>query len=202
MRRLVLVIAAVLAFSGGAMIAASTGSTVGYVGCSNTYMTVNGAHLDGGVNMWPANGNYGGGTVQAWYRDITRQSRYWPAFRQMLAAQPTQTIWFQACAKVNENPNLNYQAALGVLAQLQREIPGVTVYISPINGYSGIVCSALGPNGNAAMVSLANQLVSEGDGPAGPYPGDLTASQVQADGCHPNDAGQRFLGQSLLGVFG
>jgi hypothetical protein len=141
----------------------------------------------------------------------------------MYAAQPgTKVIWWSLCThpEAIESDAANYSAALKVLANIEKRIPGVTVYASALNSYvAPHVCSLTGANGPSRMQALAERLASEGRLRLGPNVGSLrswerdgdpnnsagaTAANDQTvdDGCHPNRIGEALLGNSLIKFFG
>jgi hypothetical protein len=190
---------------------------IGLIGCSNSGAAVTGYIRDGGHRFWPGAG-YGGGTVVVWADDLrAAQSRYWPLFRSKLAQAPgTRVIWWELCTYPFENDAENYQAALTILAEVHRLVPGAVVLVSALNGFvPPHACPYAGPDGPARMQALADRLVSEGRAEAGPRLGQLRSvyetpsagataanNQTESDGCHPNQAGAEVLGRTLLAFFG
>lgn len=190
---------------------------IGFVGCSNIRDTVQGYITDGGSKIWvPVDNTYAGGTVKKW-SDLS--SEYWTQFNQFLAAHPTtKTIWWGLCtyASDRESDADNNKAAPVVLDELRKKIPGVTVYVSAINSFvAPHVCRLTGDDGPSRMQTLANSLVSNQGLKAGPAVGSLISfyqtpsagataanNQTKDDGCHPNDAGEVYLGKALLAFFG
>lgn len=193
------------------------GGHVGYIGCSNTWMTVDGYHHDGGQRMWPALSNYSSGTIAIWGSNLT--SSYWTTFKSTLAHFPdTKTVWIQFCMHPTETDATNYTAAVTVINQVKALIPGATIYVSSLNGYvAPHVCSGCGVDGPSRGTALAQQMVSEGRASLGPDMASQqllsiyqtpssgatsTNNQTQSDGCHPNtSSGRAFLGKTLLSFF-
>lgn len=189
----------------------STGP-IGYVGCSNTEDIIKGYHAGGGTRFWPAIHEYSGGTVVAWAKAIgPRVGAYWVAFNDNLRLAPTKVVWFQFCVHPTDSEQANYDGALAVIAEVQRLIPGVTIYVSPINGYvAPHVCDLLGPEGPAVTQRLADRLASEGKALRGPDVGELmsldpeppsagatSANNQTLDSCHPNKVGAAALASNL-----
>lgn len=188
----------------------------GYVGCSNTQMSIAGYKQVGGSAFWGASVAYNGGTIHAWASEIdVPGSPYWGAFDSALAATPTDQIWFEGCLKIEEDATAVHAEAEAVIAEIRERAPGATVYFSAINDYvAPHECQIIGLNGPIAMRELRDQLVVEGLVLPGPDMGSLLSiyqtpstgatnanNQTVQDGCHPNKAGKASLGQILLGFF-
>jgi hypothetical protein len=192
---------------------------IGFIGCSNSRDAVDGYGAVGGAQIWhPLGHPYGGGTVLAWGEGVGNpSSKYWKGFDEMRAANPgTQTIWWSMCTHPWESDAENYSAALAIREELERRIPGTTVYVSALNGYvPPHVCGLTGVDGPARMQALADRLVHEGRALPGPDVGDLisvyktpsvgataTNNETVEDGCHPNvERGEPKLGRTLLSFF-
>jgi hypothetical protein len=191
-------------------------TSFGYVGCSNTQMSIAGYKQVGGTAFWGASTAYNGGTVHAWALEIDLpDSPYWSAFDSALAATPTDQVWFEGCLKIEEDASVAHAEAEAVIAEIRERVPGATVYFSAINDYvAPHECQIIGLNGPIDMRELRDELVAEGLVLPGPDMGSLVSSyqtpsagatsannQTAQDGCHPNKSGKSYLGQLLLGFF-
>ena len=99
-----------------------------------------------------------------------------------------------------------------IIAQIRRLVPDARIYVSALNGFvPPHVCEETGADGPSLMAALARRLVSEGLARRGPNVGELLSiyqtpsnratsenSQTTVDGCHPNEAGQAYLGRTLM----
>lgn len=192
-------------------------STLGFVGCSNTRMSVEGYATAGGKKFWPVPGTpYSAGTVVAWATGLPA-NMYWTQFQSMLDANPgTTDLWWQLCAHEADLPDALYAAAVAVRNELLRRVPGVVLHVSALNGYAAPhVCSACGADGPSRSADLAARLVAEGLAVAGPLMPELlsnvpiasagvtlSTNDTNPDGCHPNTHGKAKLGGALLAHFG
>jgi hypothetical protein len=189
------------------------GRTVGYIGCSNTSLDVLGYHADGGNRLWDAIREYGGGTVTAW-SDPTNQR--WASFKAALAAEPTKTIWLNACQHPSLNEAVSDEKQLRkVIANLLAIVPGARIYLSPINDYvAPHVATCIGDQAQV-LAQVENKLVDEELVRRGPTLSPLLSiyqtpsdgvtpenNETISDGCHPNVLGQAHDGQDLLRFFG
>jgi hypothetical protein len=192
---------------------AHTHGPIGYIGCSNTVQAIAGYHAAGGTRFWPSFDTYGGATINRWATDVRNPSSVlWYTFRQTLAEDPTNVVWVQLCAFATTGEEQTYAAAAAVIQEVVRLVPGVVVYVSPLNGYvAPHVCSMTGPNGPESTAAVADRLAAEGVAFRGPDIGDLLSiyetpsagatsatNQTDQDGCHPNTEGERYLGKNLL----
>lgn len=184
---------------------AAISPTVGFIGCSNTWMSVAGYHMVSGNlgRFWPKYST-GSGTVQAW-ADPT--SNFWTLYKQMVATygQP-QKVWVQLCESFNLGGATDYAHVKAMLANLRAASPNAQPYVSAINQYNPAagLCSAMGPTGagETDTQAWAAQAVADGLAKAGPAMGPLTAALLQSDGCHPtNPQGATFLGGQLARFF-
>ncbi len=195
--------------------------TLGWVGCSNIRNAVQGYDQLGGTRFWvPLDGNktYHGGTVTRWGSN-NLQNTYWTQFTNFYNQRPTDTIWWGLCSfpptQGGETDDSNYNSALRIRAELERRIPGVTVYVSAINDFvAPHTCDVTGPDGPARMRALADRLVAEGRALPGPVLRPLVSiyqtpsagattktNQTKKDGCHPNKANLKFQGQPVFDFF-
>jgi hypothetical protein len=193
---------------------------VAFIGCSNTKDAVAGYQALGGQRLWPAVPGFGGGTVKAWALNIGTDSfKHWAAttLQDRLRGHPgTRAVWWQLCALADQDDATNYAAALDVLAEIRKLFPGATVYVSALNGFlAPHVCDLAGAAGPKRLQALADRLVRMRLAAPGPKVGALRSAfqtpsagttaqnnETGPDGCHPNDAGDRKLGRSLLASFG
>lgn len=190
-----------------------TGGPIAYIGCSNTVQTVAGYHAAGGTRFWPSFGTYGGATIQRWAAELrSPSSGLWGTFQGELQQEPAKVVWVQLCAFGSMGEEQTYAAAVTVIQEVRRLIPGAVVFVSPLNGYvAPHVCGLTGPDGTARTASVADRLASDGVAFRGPNVGDLlstagtpsegaTSANTQTDGggCHPNSLGERFLGKNLM----
>lgn len=182
---------------------------VGYLGCSQTTGAVEGYHNDGGDRLWPTI-EYGGGSISRWATVSDDDARYWGAFRANLKSRPSSVIWWQLCVQ-GGGVQTNYDNALTVLHRLRGFIAsGTKIYVSAQNDYvPPHVCSISGPDGPETAQKVADKLVGEPDVYAGPKmtalrgPDSAGSGPTQTkDSCHPNDAGEKVLGEDLLEFFG
>ncbi len=193
---------------------------IGFVGCSNSRDTVQGYHAVGGKRIWnpPANDTYGGGTPVAWAKGIgDSTNKYWNEFDVMNKANPgAKTLWFSMCFKTTESDAASYTAAVSVIDEVKQKIPGITIYVSALNGFvEPHVCGITGKYGPMRAQMLADRLVKEGRAKTGPDVGDLISNdqipstgataentETVADGCHPSpQRGEPKLGRELLKFF-
>jgi hypothetical protein len=177
-------------------------TTVGYIGCSLTWQSVNGYHLDGGTRLWPAMPGYGGGEIPKWFEGITDPTpTYWPVFEQMLSTSPATTFWVQACFLTAQIKPSNISNAEAVVRHIRELVPGATIYFSAMNGWNPPgSCTNAGPTAVSAAQQVTDALVAEGLVLRGPGMPVLPADRT-VDGCHPDSVGQELLGRSLLSFF-
>lgn len=176
-------------------------NTIGYLGCSNTWMTVEGYHDLGGVGLWPPIAEYGGRSVDRWADSFNDA---WDHYEAQLArfGQPN-VIWFQLCE--NEEHSITYNTVLNAMANLELRSPGVPVYMSPLNSYDPwTLCARLGGDGVTDLIDFSNQAAAEGLALRGPDLGPLTEAMTADDLCHPSkgdNGGRLFLGAQLKEFF-
>lgn len=177
--------------------------TIGYIGCSNTWMSVSGYQSVTGTKhrFWKAY-DTGGKTVGSW---ANASDPIWSSYDTQVATygQPSK-VWIQLCENVL-NANNTYDQVKMMIANLKVHSPLATYYVSGINSYNPTtLCSYMGTDyhGYTDTITWRNQAVADGLSLMGPDMGPLTASLVQADGCHPNAAGRvNPLGQQLVNFF-
>jgi hypothetical protein len=193
---------------------------VGYVGCSQTDGAVIGYEADGGTHMWPEPElPYGGGTVQAWAKEIAGPGEplhgHWAQFEGQQQKRPASVVWWQLCTRKDDDQATNTTDAARVRDEIVRlSPPGTVIEVSAQNAYvAPHVCGITGSDGPSRMQTLADQLVAQGLAQQGPNVGALHSKygapsqppgdETIDDGCHPNDAGERnVLGPPLLAFFG
>jgi hypothetical protein len=189
--------------SGQRVPTSSTSSTaVGYLGCSLTWQSVNGYHIDGGTRLWPPLPGYGGGEIPKWFEDIANPTpKYWSIFQRQLAMDPADTFWIEACFMTTQIRPSNVAETEAVVRHIRELVPGATIYLSPMNGWDP--ADSCGKASSAAVQTaqqVTDTLVSEGLVLRGPLLPVLPTTET-VDGCHPDDAGQALLGRALLGFF-
>jgi hypothetical protein len=185
-----------------ALPANATSTTVGYVGCSLTWMSVAGYHADGGTRLWPPLPGYGGGEIPKWFQDLADPTpKYWPIFQQTLVTNPASTFWIEGCFQTKQIGPSNVAQAEAVVRHVRALVPGATIYFSAMNGWDPPdSCATASSAAVAASQQVTDALVSAGLVLRGPLMPVLLASHT-VDGCHPDVAGGALLGQALLGFF-
>jgi len=205
---LVAVVAAVTAllFSTTPSLAASPPNSIGVVGGSITRLAVDGYHTLGGTAIWPSY-QIGGGTIFAWQRDPA----YFSRFEQQLSLYPgTSAIWWQLAAHDYDLDGVTqqqaYATAVAVLDGIrQRTRPGTVVHASVMAAYApdtGCYLNGTVVDAPAQLRTILDRLVSNGLVQRGPTMPILQRSDLQGNGCHQNETGQRKHGQVLLNYFG
>lgn len=180
---------------------AGTVRHLGYVGCSMSNNAVEGYRRLGGTAIWEVQTSYGGGGITQWGRELSSSSRYWQAFEAAQASRPADVIWWELCTVDRDRDADEHAQAVRVYDELRRRAPAAAVYVSAQPTYTdGHVCRIAGVGGPERMKAIAEQLVAEGRGLAGPLMGPLAPAQI-ADGCHANAAGQTLMGQQLQSFF-
>ncbi|MEK7640528.1 MAG: hypothetical protein AAB389_00835 [Patescibacteria group bacterium] len=193
---------------------------IGFVGCSNSRDTVQGYYSIGGKRIWRPlqNTTYGGGTPVSWFNGLKdSNSKYWKEFDAMNAANPgAKNLWLSLCLRATESDAASYAASISVIDEVKRRIPGITIYVSGLNGFvEPHVCGITGKNGPLRAQMLADRLVGEGRAKTGPDVGDLISddqipsdgatpqnTETISDGCHPSpERGEPKLGRELLKFF-
>lgn len=179
-------------------------TSVAYIGCSNTEMSVQGytTIMNTHRSFWPVY-NTGGGSVDQW---ANASSTYWTEFKQMYATYKAsvRAVWVNLCENFLRVP-ASYADVQAMFTILRTVAPGLTYYVSPINMYNPVtLCSMMGRNaqGITDTDTWANEAETAGLALRGPSMGPLGISTTLADGCHPNAAGESLLGQQLAHFFG
>jgi hypothetical protein len=172
---------------------------IGYIGCSNSAMSVKGYHDIGGNQFWPPTPNYNAGTIPYWVTD----PKYWVAFEGLKALYGApDKVWIEVCLRANERTNTVIGNAVTVIRDLRQRVPNVNVYCSALQPYPDHVCSITGIDGPARSQEVIDWLLKKHMCLPGPIMPGLKTSQCLSDGCHPNPEGQKLLGQALLDFFG
>ena len=175
---------------------------IGYVGCSNTWQTIEGYHAAGGDKFWPANKNYGGGTIAAWANTIDSGSKYWAAFDHFVALYPdTDTIWWQLCVR-HEEANAPYADAEKLLEAIHDRVPDAMVYVSSLPEYPDAECGITETIGIERGDALVIELLEKNpELVAGPVLQPMTSDKTTFDNCHINDESRPLLGAELKTFF-
>lgn len=176
--------------------------TIAYVGCSNTWMSVEGYHNVGGNAFWPANNVYGGGTAITWASNMGPSSPYWNAFDSMNKDRTgTKSLWFQVCVSSRESYQDSLTAAMSVIAEAKKRVPGATVYVSGLSVYvPPDFCTISGDSGVSVSKEVAAQLVRSGFALAGPVTAPLSQDHT-IDSCHPDPEARLYIGRDLVDFF-
>jgi hypothetical protein len=199
------------------------GGTIGYIGCSNSWMEVAGYNSLGGRRFWfePPDGRvaYGGGTVSQWSKDPDGPDGniYWDEFDRLYAAEGAPSVvWWNLCAhdlprNSDCTPNtsasdLIYAQALEVLPIIRSRTNAI-IYVSGINPYECVTPPFNGVNW-AECQDVAERLAADAvslgeDGTLclGPVLVPLSADDTN-DGTHPDADGRLAEGAVLLDFFG
>lgn len=188
-----------ISFIGVTEASAAFSKPIGYIGCSNTYMIVNGYNLDGGDNFWPVEIGYSGGGITKWGNN---DPSYWNLFTTLYQQNPgTKTIWLQVCATSTDSESSIYDATIETINHAKSIVPNAQIYVSAVNGYKPAnLCHITGNTGVLYAERAVDAIIQNQIALAGPVMKKIRYSQT-VDGCHPNTAGQKFLGQNLLNFF-
>jgi hypothetical protein len=167
---------------------------------------------DGGTRFWEPIREYTSGVIKAWSDGVGDPSNsYWQAFDAHQRDKPATVFWFQMCAHPETSDQENHDDAVTIIDEIHRRVPDATVFVSAVNGYvAPHACSLLGADGPSRLRATADELAREGHATRGPDLPDLVstaqtpsagatnaADEVEPDGCHPNEAGEKKLGQTL-----
>jgi hypothetical protein len=176
--------------------------SVAVVGCSQTRDAMAGyADLHGGD--WGIFGGreearyLSGGSIERWTSQ--GDDRYWDEFATWNGPE-TDALWIQVCWASNGSQRTTVDH-MGEVVERAFEIIGhqVPVFISGLNDWSP---RDMCPRGDYLLSwDLAEAAVAAGYGAIGPDPGIVT-EDLTDDGCHGNDAGDRFMGGPLVDFFG
>ena len=185
--------------------------TVGYVGCSDTWMTIQGYYNQTNEALfWPANSAYSGGGIDNWGW-ANASTSYWDVYDNELSAygQP-KAVWVEDCGSqgpaYGQFPNDTYawsmiQQFFGIL---KAKSPNAVVYMSPINNFlPNGTCPRAGLVGVPQTERMTKLAVADGLALAGPIMGPLVLNgTLDSSRCHPNTAGELLLGSQLVQFFG
>lgn len=173
---------------------------IGYVGCSNTWQSVEGYHAVGGTQFWDVNEQYGGGNVTAWFDELPATG-HWELVDSNLAEHPeTNKIWWQLC--IRQSQSTPYEYAEAVLAGIRDRFPDATIYVSPLAEYPDAVCGLTGRFGVDRSIELVEELLEKNkDLVAGPVLEPLTEDKTMPDHCHINEDSRPIVGQELKTFF-
>ncbi len=189
---------------------AAAPDSIGFVGCSLSIQASNGYQASGGTQIWPGGSTgYAGGSLSAWVSQLSDPTAsgpfmYWPKFNAMLTLYPNpRAIWWELCPDA-ATASVTYDQALAALNEIKQMAPNARVYVTgvPIYPADGTHCSINTDAGSQATMDLASQLIANGEALSGPVLTPLASSQVSADGCHANAAGEAVWGNDLLAFFG
>ncbi len=175
---------------------------LGALGCSQTRDAIIGHHLAGYTESWElSSGVYSGGHIYEWGPDSTR----WNTFESFLDQYPQTTdIWWELCISMQESPTPSaddYTQIDLIGAELAQRAPGLTIWVSPMNGYDGVNCSLSGTYGTDVAKQLADYAAAQGYARRAFDTPNLDAATVADDGCHANDAGKIMWGETLQAFF-
>ncbi len=165
--------------------------TVGYLGCSNTWMTVDGYHRGHGAGRVWRTLPFGGGSIDQWVEG----SHYWADFDAELAAHPVSAVWWHVCMR----PISGQADVERVLSELRRRIgPSVPVYATKMATYSDpSMCTMAAVSQSATIV---DDLVTRDLVEPGPMLHEITPATT-TDGCHPTTALADLDGDNLAAFF-
>jgi hypothetical protein len=173
--------------------------TMGVVGCSLTVNVMQGYESVGGMRMWPAIPAYGGQVVQSWTNTM---SSAWQAFDDAVRqhGRPTD-VWIMLC--VFGSQGATAAEVQQVIANARMHAPGANIHITGEPLYSsGMVCTLAGPGGPERTDQLAQEAAAASMNVT--YAGTfvLGPTEVTADTCHANTAGQTALGNQAVAKWG
>lgn len=180
---------------------------VGVIGCSNTDLAVSG-YTDVSSLDRLVTGDLGGGTPAQWGDPAdSAYSQYWGIYEQRRPAEGYSETWIQLCIREGDHQGAFDDAEMAWITHIVEQVhlrdPGLTIWMSPINSYEGVVCDSIGADGPAIAAEAADWAASTLDNVfRGPDLGPITSAELgQRDNCHPNSAGQRLLGGQLVEFF-
>ncbi len=181
---------------------------IGYVGCSNTWMSVEGYHnAAGNKNLfWDTKGLQSSGvTIIDW---ANPSGKWWTSLdRKIQQSGQPKIVWIQLCDRVISE-NDTYDTVKQLIANVRQHIPSAVFYISPLNSYNPPnTCLVLGSNGEGVTngITWSNQATADGLAKRGPDLGPLTPSDILPTDtmhCHPTDqARATIIGPQLVNFF-
>jgi len=176
-------------------------SRIGYVGCSNTWMAIEGYHTAGGKLFWEADSNYGGGNVTTWAEGVAEGNEYWNLLESYIRDhENTDAIWWQLCIRETQDPTL--EEAERILGAIQDRLPEATIYVSAIPGYPDEICPLTSTEGVERSRELRDELLAQHpELKAGPVIEPLTADKTMPDKCHINPKAREGVGRELRAFF-
>lgn len=180
---------------------------IGVVGCSNTDQSVTGySELSSLGRLIP--GDLGGGTASIWGNPGNKSySEYWAMYDSRRPAEGLSDAWVQICLRTNDHGGAFDQSEMDwishIVEQLQLRDPDISVWVSPLNFYEGVVCDAVGPDGPGIAALTADWAAANLSGAfRGPDLGPISANQTaQRDNCHLNESGRSLVGSQLVEFF-
>jgi hypothetical protein len=182
---------------------APTQGTVGYLGCSLTWQTVDGYHLLGGQRMWPPLEGMGEGDIPILAMELSAPpAAHWDLFGQALARYPATAFWVEACFLTSQIGPQNVAQAELVIAHIRELVPGAKIYLSPMNGWDP--ADGCGKASSAAVATarrVTDAVVADGVALRGPTLPILPEAEA-LDSCHPDKNGRTLLAGALLDWLG
>ena len=146
----------------GALNKATKPNSIGFIGCSNSSMAVEGYELVSSKHLFWNDPNFknGGATLNWWAAD---DNRYWQSFDGEIAkfGKPS-VVWVNVCAA--ETP-ITYAMVEQAVANVRKRAPNATIYISALNAYDP---SNLCHNSSPTTPPLRDQAVATGLALRGP----------------------------------
>lgn len=174
--------------------------TVGYIGCSDTWMSVTGYYMfPNAALFWPSDARYSGGGIDSagWANASTY---YWAEYELEVSSfgQP-KAIWVEDCGSNSTNP---WSDVLQFFTILNQVSPGVPVYMSSISNFlPNGTCPRAGLTGVPQTENMTKMAIAKGLALAGPIMGPLGPTTLDSSRCHPNTAGELLLGAQLVKFF-
>ncbi len=179
-----------------------TSNQIGYVGCSNTQLSVEGYHAVSGNKdlFWPIYNSFSE-SIERWAQN---NSDAWQRFGQAERTSGTPTVvWVQICEQADRHI-ATYEDVKNTLSNLKQLLPHAVVYLSPINSFSSLsLCPKIGTDGADGReheINFTDQAVREGLALRGPDLGPLGPGDTKG-GCHPNAQGMQKIGTQLVNFF-
>ena len=173
-----------------------TEGSIAFIGCSNSWMTVEGYHNTPGNlgRLWAPYGT-GSKTIRRWAKP---DDDIWPSFDRLIAetyGQP-KAVWIQLCE--DEAAPSRFDDVEDMIANLKTHVTTRVFYISPLNSYSPkLLCPRMGEDGIDDLIQFSDDATAAGLARRGPDVGPLTAATAEEDGCHPNTQGRLVVGGQL-----
>ena len=182
--------------------------TVGYVGCSDTWMTIQGYYMQPNAGLfWDADSAYSGGGIDnsGWANASTH---YWTTYDQEVSVygQP-KAVWVEDCGSGVDGTAADDATVWSLIQQffviLKEKSPSATVYMSSINDFlPNGTCPRTGLTDVPQTERMTRLAVADGLALAGPIMGPLVLNgTLDSSRCHPNTAGELLLGSQLVQFF-